>query len=189
MEANAVSETFDLYRMFFGPSLSFSYIILAEIAFRTATMYLYTLFNIRIFRTRNVAQLTLSDLIIVIALGSAVGDPMMYVNVPLIQAMISITTIVMITKGISILVEHNNTIEKMIEGEEITIIKHGEMLKQNMRKANLSQDDLFARLRLHGVQNTGEITYAFLETSGLLSIIKAKVPIEGTSTLHHLDKL
>lgn len=187
METRTAIEGFNLYRMLFGSSLSF--FVLAEIALRTGIMYLYTLFNIRLFKTRNVAQLTLSDLIIVIALGTAVGDPMMYIHVPLIEAMISITTIVMLTKAISVLVENYNFIEKMVEGEEITIIKNGEILKENMHKASLSQDELFGRLRLNGIQNTGEITYAFLETSGLLSIIKAKVPSEGISTLNHLDKI
>lgn len=181
MDNNSLIDTFDLTRMVLGTQTSC--ILLAEIALRTGIMYLYTLINIRIFKTRNIAQLTLADLIIVIALGSAVGDPMMYINVPLVQAMVSITTIILITKGIAILVEHNNFAEKMIEGEEITLIKNGELLKNNMRTANLSQDELFARLRLHGIQNTGEITYAFLETSGQVSIIKAKTSTEGVSTL------
>lgn len=187
MDTNTAPEVFNLYRMFFGSSIAYG--VLGEIAFRTAIMYLYTLFNIRIFRTRNVAQLTLSDLIIVIALGTAVGDPMMYINVPLIQAMISITTIVMLTKGMSILVEHNDTLEKMIEGEEITLIKHGQLIKENMHNANLTQPELFALLRHQGIQNTGEVSYAFLETTGLLSVIKTKTPIDGISTINDLDNI
>lgn len=179
-----VPEAFSVYGMFFGSD--FSCFLLVEIIARTSIIYAYTLFNIRIFRTRNVAQLTLSDLIIVIALGTAVGDPMMYTNVPLVHAMISITTIVMFTKLIAVLVESHDGIEKLIEGEELMVIKNGEILPHNMKKANLTLEELFARLRLHGIKNTGEVAYAFLETSGLLSIIKNETPVDGLSTYKEL---
>jgi uncharacterized membrane protein YcaP (DUF421 family) len=184
MTTPPAQEAFSLYNMFFGPD--FSCFLLVEIIARTGIIYVYTLFNIRIFRTRNVAQLTLSDLIIVIALGTAVGDPMMYTNVPLIHAMISITTIVMFTKLIAVLVESHDGIEKLIEGEELLVIRNGEIITQNMKKANLTLEELFARLRLKGIKNTGEVNYAFLETSGLLSIIKTKTPTEGLSTYKEL---
>lgn len=162
-------------------------LFLAEIALRTAIMYLYTLINIRLFRTRTIAQLTSFELIVVIALGSAVGDPMFYSETPLINGMVTVTTIVLLTKLISILSERFDGFEKLIEGQPRLIIKDGEVLKTALRKSDISLDELFSRLRYRGIENTGQILYAFLETSGQISVILAKEPKEGLSTLNHFD--
>lgn len=163
-------------------------LFLAEIALRTAIMYLYTLINIRLFRTRTIAQLTSFELIIVIALGSAVGDPMFYSETPLINGMVTVTTIVLLTKLISILSERFDSFEKLIEGQPRLIIKDGEIIKAALRKSDISIEELFSRLRYRGIENTGQILYAFLETSGQISVIHAKEPKEGLSTLGHFDE-
>lgn len=177
--------TFSLYNMFLGEH--FVPIFLFEIFLRTFIMYSYTLVNIRLLRTRSVAQLTSFELIIVIALGSAVGDPMFYPEIPLINCMVAITTIVALTKGISIITQMNDPLEKLIVGDPIMILKNGELLPKKLRKANLSIEELNARLRNKGIKNTGQVEYAFIETSGQLSVIEAAEPREGTSTLNHFD--
>ena len=170
--------------IFFGKV--FMPLFFAEIALRTAVMYLYTLLNIRLFRTRTIAQLTSFELIIVIALGSAVGDPMFYSETPLINGMVTITTIVLLTKFISMLTRFD-ALEKMIEGEPRLLIKDGEIIKPALRKSDISLEELFSRLRYRGIENTGQVLYAFLETSGQMSVILAKQPKEGVSTLNHFD--
>lgn len=171
--------------IFFGKN--FIPLFLAEIALRTSIMYLYTLINIRLFRTRTIAQLTSFELIVVIALGSAVGDPMFYSETPLINGMITVTTIVLLTKFISILSERFDAFEKLIEGQPRLIIKNGEVLKTALRKSDISLEELFSRLRYRGIENTGQILYAFLETSGQISVIQAKEPKKGLSTLNNFD--
>lgn len=174
---------FSLQKIFFGEI--FEPCFLAEIILRTTIMYTYTLINIRLFRTRSLAQLTSFELIIVIALGSAVGDPMFYPDIPLINGMLTITTIVILTKLISVLTERSDTFETIIEGQPRLVIKNGEIIKEALRQANISKEELFARLRFKGIENTGQVHYAFIENSGQLSVINANNPIDGVSTLNH----
>lgn len=176
---------FDCYRIFLGTH--FVPFFLVEVMLRTTIMYTYTLVNIRLFRTRTIAQLTSFELIIVIALGSAVGDPMFYAEIPLINGMVTITTIVILTKLISVLTERSDRFETLIEGQPRLVIKNGEILKQALRKADISQEELFARLRYRGIENTGQVHYAFIENSGQMSVIEAKNPKEGVSTLNHFE--
>ncbi len=175
----------DLYTMFFGKQLNLFF--LGEVVIRTAIMYGYTLLNIRLFRTRSIAQLTSFELIIVIALGSAIGDPMFYPEIPLINGMVTITTIVLLTKLISILTERSSIFQLLLEGEPVLIIEQGELIKANLRSKDISEEELFARLRLRGIKNIGQIEYAFIETSGQLSIIEYETPKPGMSTLNHID--
>ena len=79
---------FDFGRMFLGDEPP---LFLLEIVLRTVVIYVYTLVLIRWIGSRSIGQLSLVEFLLVIALGSAVGDAMFYPDVPLIHCMIVIT--------------------------------------------------------------------------------------------------
>jgi len=80
-----------LERIFFGEMpLSLA----VEVAFRTTILYLYTLGLVRALGKRGMGELSPFDLIIIVGLGSAVGDPMFYADVALMHGMIVIAVIV-----------------------------------------------------------------------------------------------
>ena len=66
---------FDLMRMFFGTDPALFYL---EIVFRTFVIYAYALLLIRWVGGRGIAQMSVVEFLLVIALGSAVGDAMFY---------------------------------------------------------------------------------------------------------------
>ena len=49
-----------------------------EIMFRTLLMYLVVLIGLRVLGKRGVKQLSIFELVVIISLGSAAGDPMFY---------------------------------------------------------------------------------------------------------------
>ena len=84
---------FDLVRMFFGTDPALFYL---EIVFRTCLIYLYALLLIRWVGGRGIAQMSTVEFLLVIALGSAVGDAMFYPEVPILHAMLVITAVVVV---------------------------------------------------------------------------------------------
>ncbi len=84
---------FDLVRMFLGSEPPLFYL---EILVRTCVVYLYALVLIRWVGGRGVAQMSTVEFLLVIALGSAVGDAMFYPDVPLLHAMLVISAVVVI---------------------------------------------------------------------------------------------
>lgn len=81
---------FGLWRMFIGEHPPQFYL---EALFRTLPIYSYTLALIRWTGGRSVAQLSMTDMLLVITLGSAVGDATFYPDVPLFEAVLVITAI------------------------------------------------------------------------------------------------
>ena len=90
---------FDLVRMFVGSEPALFYL---EIVVRTVIVYSYTLLLLRWIGGRSVAQLSMVEFLLVIALGSAVGDALFYPEVPLLHAMAAISLVVLINKGLDI---------------------------------------------------------------------------------------
>lgn len=160
---------FDFGRMFFGDE---PLLFLLEIAFRTIVIYVYTLALIRWVGSRSIAQLSLVEFLLVIALGSAVGDAMFYPDVPLIHCMIVITVVVLLDKALSYLVTRSPRLEDVIEGKSVRVVRDGLIDWRILNTSNLGHDELFEQLRLNDVGNLGEVRAAYLETNGLLSVFK-----------------
>ncbi len=168
---------FDLGRMLLGrePPL-----FLLEIALRTIIIYGYTLFLIRWLGSRSIGQLSLVEFLLVIALGSAVGDAMFYPNVPLLHAMVVITVVVVLDKVLSYVVSRNSTMEDTIEGESVAVVRDGLIDWRQLEKMNVGHDELFEQLRLKKIEHLGQVRAAYFETNGLLSVFtrpeKKQVP-------------
>ncbi|MEX0940517.1 MAG: YetF domain-containing protein [Candidatus Babeliales bacterium] len=176
--------TFDLYRIFIGSS--FSFVLLGEILFRTSFIYLYTVLNIRLMNKQSMGMLSSFEIIIIFALGTAVGDSMIYPHVPLIQAMLVISTIVFLERILAQIAEKFYFFEKYIVGFPELIIKNGKIIPKILKKQSLSKDELFSALRLKGIKDLGQVEYAYVEPSGNISVIKQENGKQEESITNHL---
>lgn len=172
---------FDLERMFFG---DLSALFLAEIAVRTAIMYGYALFAVRFIGKRGIGSLSPFEYVFVFALGSATGDPMFSPGVPLIHGMVVITGLVVLQKVMLRATQHNEPVERFLEGRPTLIIDGGRMDDDVLRREDLSRAEVLMKLRLQGITNVGQVRFAYLEPSGDLSVFRyEKTEMPGQSTL------
>lgn len=165
------SYSFDLQRIFLGDAPPW---FLLEIVLRTLFLYLYTLLLLRLLGKRGVKQLTFFEFAIILALGSAVGDPMFYEDVPLLHGVIVITVIALVQRTIVIITEKNKTLEVLFESSPKRLIKNGVLELEALEEEKLSKDEVFSRLRDAGLKHLGEVERAYLEPSGNISIWKAE---------------
>ena len=66
---------------------------LLEVAFRTIVMFFFLVVTLRLAGKRGVKQLSIYEVVIIVALGSAAGDPMFYKDVGLIPALLVFTIV------------------------------------------------------------------------------------------------
>lgn len=167
---------FDLQRMFLGDHPVLFY---AEILFRTVVIYAYTLTLIRWIGGRSVAQLSMVDLLLVIALGSAVGDATFYPEVPLLHAMLVITVIVGLNKLLDTLIERYNIAKRIIDGRTLPVVVDSRILCDALAQRDLSPLEIKSMLRVQGISNLGQIEVAYLEAGGGLSVFRRAQAIPG----------
>ena len=162
---------FEFARMFFGTDPALFYL---EIVFRTCVIYAYALLLIRWVGGRGIAQMSTVEFLLVIALGSAIGDAMFYPEVPIFHAMLVITVVVVINKGLDWLICRFKPVEKAIDGVTAEVVRDGVIMVQVMRNASIGKSELFTGLREQGYANLGEVRRAYIETSGRFSAFRAK---------------
>ncbi|MDZ4705439.1 MAG: DUF421 domain-containing protein [Saprospiraceae bacterium] len=161
-------EIFDFHRIFIGDApLAF----LLEIIFRTCIMYGYTVFLLRILGKRGMGQLSVLELAIIISFGSAVGDPMIMAEVPILHGMTAITVVTVFQISLEYLINKSKKAEVIMEGAPSLVVEDGIIKWDNLVKDNMSKEDLLRSLRGKDVEHLGQIYKAFLETSGQVSVM------------------
>jgi uncharacterized membrane protein YcaP (DUF421 family) len=174
-------DAFDLQRMFIGDGDAW---LLLEVAFRTIFLYTYAIIIVRLLGKRGLSNLSPFEYVVVFAAGTATGEPMLYPEVPLVYGMIVLTTIVLAHRILARLTRDSRELERLLEGMPKLVVKDGAPLEDALEAEQLSRDELLMELRMQGIENVGQVRYAFLEPSGQLSVFKYEsAPRSGISTL------
>jgi uncharacterized membrane protein YcaP (DUF421 family) len=144
-----------------------------EVIVRTTIIFLVAFIVIRIRGKKQLAQLTLFDILIVIALGSAVGDVMIYPEevVSLLRSIIAICTLAVLIQVFEYLTcRAPKKISKIVYGESTVIIKNGRLIRKNFEKINLTEEQLRSMLREKNINYYSEAKIVRLEPDGELSV-------------------
>jgi uncharacterized membrane protein YcaP (DUF421 family)/DNA-directed RNA polymerase subunit RPC12/RpoP len=160
---------FNLSRIFLG-NLPWFYV--AEVLLRTTVMYFYALLLVRLLGKRGMGQLAPFDFVIIIALGSAVGDPMFYPDVPVLHGMAAITVVVVLTRLVGFLTERSRRFENLVEARPACLVRDGVMDLDAMESESIPRDELFQRLRTEGMEQLGQVDRAYIEPSGRVSVFR-----------------
>ncbi len=141
---------------------------------RTFIVFIFLFIMLRLRGKKSLAQLTFFDLAIVIALGSAVGDAMIYreAEAQLMKSLIAIGFVVIMVIAIDKLITKNTRIGRLLEGKETILIKDGKINYHNLAAENLSKDELISKLHERNMRQISEVKLAILEPTGGFSIVR-----------------
>ena len=145
---------------------------------RTILSYVILIITLRIMGKREIGQLNLFDLIILLSLADIMiigienyKDSWLYVLIP-------VFLLTFLQKIVSIIILKSKKIRNVIDGEISLIVKDGKLCIEEMKKQSYNMDDLILQLRQNNIYDISEVKYAILETSGKLSVISIKENLE-----------
>ena len=147
-----------------------------NILIRTMIIFVFSFIMLRLLGKRQLSQLTFIDLLIIIALGSAVGDVMIYTEdiAPLMNSVLAVGFITILVMIINRVVAKHVSIGRLIEGRETILVKNGKILTDALIKENMNEDELRSELREHGIHHLYDLERVVLEPTGKLSVKKKK---------------
>jgi len=145
---------------------------LLEIIARVFIIYVVSLIVLRAGGKRERKQITPLELLLFVALGSAVGDVLFYPSVAKIYAVLILFLIIVLQWLVERLKRKSGFLENFINSKPKMLIKFGKVLPDALDKENFMEEELFSALREKGISNLGQVEYAFLELSGTVSVFK-----------------
>lgn len=132
-------------------------------------MFLFLIIMLKFLSKRGVKQLSVFELAILIALGSATGDPMFYHHVPVTHGIAVLAVVIILYKVITWFTAKSKFIESVLEGKPRCLLSDGVIEYATYKRVGLPYDKFFAELRLKGVDHLGQVRKVYLETSGEVS--------------------
>jgi uncharacterized membrane protein YcaP (DUF421 family) len=146
------------------------HIFLLEVAFRSFVMFAVLLITLKFAGKRGVRQLSIFETVIIIALGSAAGDPMFYHDVGLVPAIMVFLVVMLMYRFVTWYMGQSKWFERLIEGETVCLIEEGRFSITKFEKEPLAQDEFFSELRIKSIEHLGQVRHAFIEPSGEISV-------------------
>lgn len=126
----------------------------------------------RLLGKTQVGQLTFYEYISGITIGSIAGNIAAADDADFYWHFYDLIVFVILTYLVAFLSIKSRRLRRLFEGIPTLLISHGQIHKKNMRSVHFDLDQLIAELRLRGIADIRDVAFAFLETSGQLSVIR-----------------
>lgn len=179
--------TFEFLKMLIG---DFGLMMYLEILIRVIIIMSYTILMIRWIGKRAIGNIGSADILLIIAMGSSVGDAMLYPSVPLAVALAVITLIAGFQKLYVFMGIEFRGIRKVTHPRVLKLVEKGKLLEGNFEIDEIDKNEVLMLLRQEGIRYLSEVEHAYYEQSGILSVFKYDNPIFEHSILpEDLDDL
>ena len=156
-----------LKQVFDHPDLRGSLIIAAK----TLVVYLFLIGGLRLLGKRELGQMNIFDLVLIIVLGNSVQNAMMNSDNSLVGGLIAGTVLLILNRIFNIVLQRSKHAERLMVGEPILILNEGVPIAAQMKREGVTHDQLMTALREHGLTRLEQAKMCVLEVDGSISVV------------------
>ncbi len=142
-----------------------------QIVVRTVLIYLAVLAGLRLMGKRELGQMTVFDLVVVLLIANAVQNAMVGPDVSLTGGVIAALTLLAINWVVARLRLRGAFWGRLLEGTPTVLVANGEFVDSHLRKEGVERAELEMVMREHGVESVNDVRLAVLEVDGSISIV------------------
>lgn len=158
---------------------------IVDIVVRTAAVYLVIVLGLLILGKKELSQISVTDLVFILLISNAVQNAMVGDNTTLSGGLVAAGVLFLLNFTFRRLNYTSKSLRKIIEGEPVLLIYEGKLQSRNLEKESITEEELMAALREHGVDRVEEVKLAMLEIDGNISVV-SKDFVNRTKHKKHL---
>ncbi len=151
-----------------------------HIIIRTLVIYLAVFIGLRLTGKRELGQMTVFDLVVILLIANAVQNAMVGPDVSLTGGVIAAGVLLAANWVVAQLRLRSPHWGKLLEGTPTVLIKDGTFVDSNLRKEGVERSELEMVMREHGVESAHDVRLAVLETDGTISIVPMQSEVVRT---------
>jgi uncharacterized membrane protein YcaP (DUF421 family) len=140
----------------------------------TLAVYIFIVIAIRLFGKKELAQLSVVDLVFILLISNSVQNAMVGPDATLIGGLVAASSLFLVNYLLKYLQYRFPKFGKVVEGDTIMLVYKGKILQKNMKDAKITEDELMEAIREHGVSAVKEVDLAIMEVDGNISILTDK---------------
>ena len=137
---------------------------------RTIILYAILITVIRLMGKRQIGQMEPSEFVVTMLVANLAAIPMQDGAIPLLSGLIPILTVLGMELILSWLSMRSIRLRKLLCGKPVILIENGHVIQENLRRTQVTLDELSGHLREKDVLDIQTVQYAILETNGNLSV-------------------
>ncbi|MDR6195347.1 DUF421 domain-containing protein [Siphonobacter sp. SORGH_AS_0500] len=142
-----------------------------DIIGRSLAVYLFIIAAIRLFGKKELAQLSIVDLVFILLISNSVQNAMVGSDTSLPGGIIAAGALFLGNLILKRIIYKNQQFSHFLQGEPIMLIYKGKVKDKNLTRAEISVNELEAAVREHGVLNLKDVDLAVLEVDGNISVM------------------
>lgn len=142
-----------------------------EIVVRSLAVYAFILVSLRLLGKKELSQLSVVDLVLIMLVSNAVQNAMVGADVSLGGGILAAAVLFAVDFAFKELTYRNKKIKQMVEGQAVLLIYKGVVKEDNLRHEKITVMELDAVVREHGIASISEVELCMLETDETISVI------------------
>jgi uncharacterized membrane protein YcaP (DUF421 family) len=142
-----------------------------QIVVRTVVIYLTVFVGLRLTGKRELGQMTVFDLVVILLISNAVQNAMVGPDVSLTGGVIAAIVLLAVNWAVSQVRLRSRYWGKLLAGTPTVLIEDGEFVAQHLREEGLERAEVEMAMREHGVESVRDVKLAVLEVDGSISIV------------------
>jgi uncharacterized membrane protein YcaP (DUF421 family) len=147
---------------------------LLEIILRGSLMYIALFTMLRVILKRQTGTLGMTDLLLITLLADAAQNAMAGAYQSLSDGVVLVATIIFWNFAFDWLSFKSEWFARLIEPPALPLIRDGKMLRRNMRRELITEEELMMQLRQQGLDDISKVKNASIESDGQISVIQRK---------------
>ena len=146
---------------------------LLELVARGSALYFGILVLMRLMPRRTGGELATMDLIFIVLIAEAAAHSMGdYTSV--VDGIVVIATLMAWNYLVNALSYRVPFIERLVSSPPLQVIRDGRLLRRNMRREFLTEEELMSHLREQGIDDVEDVKAAYVEGEGKITAVSTK---------------
>ena len=142
-----------------------------QIVLRCLAVYFFVVIAIRVFGKKELAQLSVIDLVFILLISNSVQNAMVGPDTTLAGGVVAALSLFVINFLLKHLLYSNRKANELFQGTAMTLIYKGVLNEDNLKRSEITHEELSAAVREHGVEEMRHVDLAVLEVDGNISVI------------------
>jgi len=140
----------------------------------TLAVYLFIVIAFRLLGKKELAQLSVVDLVFILLISNAVQNAMVGPDSTLSGGLVAASTLFLVNYVLKYLQFRFPQFSKVVQGDATMLVYKGEIIESHMKMAKINDDELMEAVREHGVSSVKDVDLAIMEVDGSISVLSDK---------------
>ena len=142
-----------------------------EIPLRSIGIYVFIVLAIRLFGKKELAQLSVIDLVFILLISNSVQNAMVGPDTSIWGGILAALGLFSANYIFKQVLYRSKSVNEFIQGDPVMLVHHGNIIQENLKKQRISMEELEATIREHGIPSINNVDLAVLEVDGNISIL------------------